>query len=147
MLQPIFKLSTSTIAIYRPKCMMNPMRLLLFVLALPLGAFPIINSTSVQTTCVGIGPLPVQPDITLNASSGSGSSAESCPVNHGGPSTSASSTVSGTDATATSQMGAIGIGDGEPQANAGFYVSGVASKSALSIVEVQSAIPEPDTNN
>jgi hypothetical protein len=114
---------------YRPKCRLNPMRLLLFVLTLPLGASPIINSTSVQTTCVWIGPLPVQPDITLNASSGSGSSSESCPVNYGGPSTSASSTVSGADATATAQMSGIGIGNGEPQANAGFDVSGLAQQS------------------
>jgi len=102
------------------------MHLLPFILALPLGASAIINSTSVETTCHWIGSPPSQPDITLTDSSGIGSSVVSCPVNYVGPSPSASSTASGADAIATVKMDGIGIGNGQAHASAGFEVSGTA---------------------
>ena len=108
------------------------MRLLLFLIALPLAASPIANSTSVQSTCVWIGPPPFQPDIMLSAFSGSGSSHVSCPVNFAGTSPSASSTVSGTDAIATAQQNfGNQLASGNAQAYAGFEVSGVAAQDGF----------------
>src|ERR1700675_2927639 len=101
------------------------MRFLLCILALPLMASPIVNSTSVQTTCEWVG-FPPAPPVTLNDSSGLGSSQVSCPAGYLGPNASAGSTVNGLDAIATASISEAGIGSANAQANAGFEASGIA---------------------
>jgi hypothetical protein len=109
------------------------MRLLLFILSLPLGASPIINSTFAQTTCHWIGGQPFQPDLMLTNSGGSGStSSVSCPVNYRGSLSEASITVSGADVIAKAHTaGDSAVFPTGAQANAGFEVFGVAPQDGF----------------
>jgi len=109
------------------------MRLPLFVLALPLGASPIVNSTSVQTTCQWIGNPPNQPDITLTSSSGLGSSSTGpCPAGYvGGEATATSAVLGPADVKAVARSEGVRESSAMAQANAGFEVSGVATQDGL----------------